>query len=222
MFASTVSLSASRSSAVGQKIKLPGLQTVSRACFPLSQSRSLEKRSRSAGNGDHVVWSARNRLLAIERLNLAFLIDAEDKGSAGIGKGRPYRVPIDEQQIARQLECLATVRLQSERRPHSADHAVGKTSFRSHRSGLTSASRRWRRPQRSFEDRGNLIFVDGARAARAGFVRQAITAILQNRRRHLPTVASWRPSSAATDLLGKPSAHRAIARHRSDSDQAKR
>jgi hypothetical protein len=36
-----------------------------------------------------------------------------------------------------------------------------------------------RRPQRPFNHRGNLIIVDGSRAARAGLVKQAITAILQ-------------------------------------------
>jgi hypothetical protein len=36
-----------------------------------------------------------------------------------------------------------------------------------------------RRTQRPFDHGGNLIVVDGARAARAGFVKQAITAILQ-------------------------------------------
>jgi hypothetical protein len=36
-----------------------------------------------------------------------------------------------------------------------------------------------RRTQRSLDHGGNLIVVDGARAARAGFVKQAITAILQ-------------------------------------------
>jgi hypothetical protein len=36
-----------------------------------------------------------------------------------------------------------------------------------------------RRTQRSLDHGRNLIVVDGARAARAGFVKQAITAILQ-------------------------------------------
>jgi hypothetical protein len=58
----------------------------------------------------------------------------------------------------------------------------------------------WRRPQRPLDHGSNLIVVDGARAAGASFVKQAITAILQNRRRDLPTVCSWMPSSAATDL----------------------
>ncbi len=35
------------------------------------------------------------------------------------------------------------------------------------------------RPQRSLDHGGNLIVVDGARAARAGLVKQAIAAILQ-------------------------------------------
>jgi len=35
-----------------------------------------------------------------------------------------------------------------------------------------------RRLQRSLDHGGNLIVVDAARAARAGFVKQAITAIL--------------------------------------------
>ncbi|MGY3533224.1 hypothetical protein ACVILK_003191 [Bradyrhizobium embrapense] len=47
-----------------------------------------------------------------------------------------------------------------------------------------------------------------------------VTTIRQESAGHLPTVCSWMPSSAATDLLGKPSAHRRIARQRSDSDRA--
>jgi hypothetical protein len=36
-----------------------------------------------------------------------------------------------------------------------------------------------RRPQRPLDHRSDLIVVDGSRAARAGLVKQAITAILQ-------------------------------------------
>ena len=75
-----------------------------------------------------------DRLLAIKCLDLAFLIDAEDKGSVRRGQVKADDIAylIDEQRIARQLECLATVRLQAERRPHSADRGVGKASFRGH------------------------------------------------------------------------------------------
>jgi hypothetical protein len=58
----------------------------------------------------------------------AFLIDAEDKGSVRWG---PVEVDdiaylVDEQRIARQLERLATVWLQAERRSHSAGRGMGK------------------------------------------------------------------------------------------------
>jgi hypothetical protein len=67
-------------------------------------------------------------LLAIKCLDLAFLIDAEDKGSVRRGQVKADDIAylVDEQRIARQLECLATVWLQAERRPHSADRGVGK------------------------------------------------------------------------------------------------
>ncbi len=76
-----------------------------------------------------------DRLLAIKCLDLAFLIDAEDKGSVRRGQVKADDIAylIDEQRIARQLECLTTVWLQAERRPHSANRGVGKASFRSHR-----------------------------------------------------------------------------------------
>src|SRR2546427_9319975 len=54
----------------------------------------------------------------------------------------------------------------------------GKSRFPQPSSGSTSRVGRCR-TQRLLDHGGNLIVVDGARAARAGFVKQAITAILQ-------------------------------------------
>jgi hypothetical protein len=68
--------------------------------------------------------------------------------------------------------------LQAERRPHAADRGVRKYSFRSHRADRPVRVGRCR-TQRSLDHGRNLIVVDGTRAARAGFVKQAITAILQ-------------------------------------------
>src|ERR1700746_3157873 len=64
-----------------------------------------------------------DRLLAIERLDLALLIDAEDEGSVGRGKVQTDNIAhfVDEQRIVRQLERLATVWLQAECSPHPAD-----------------------------------------------------------------------------------------------------
>ncbi len=71
------------------------------------------------------------------------------------------------------------MRLQAERRPHSADRGAGKASFRSHRADQPLRRLGRRRTQRAIDHGGNLIVVDGARAARACLVKQAITAILQ-------------------------------------------
>ncbi len=128
----------------------------------------------------HARHHRQDRLFSIQCLNLAFLIDAEDKGSVRRGRVRADDVAylIDEQRIARQLECLATVRLQAERCPHSADRSVG-TSFRSHRADRPVRRIGWRRTQRPLDHGSNLIVVDGSRAARAGLVEQAITGVLQ-------------------------------------------
>ncbi len=69
--------------------------------------------------------------------------------------------------------------LQAERRPHSADRGVGKAGFRSHRADRPVRRVDRRRAQRPLDHGSNLIVVDGSRAARAGLVEQAITAILQ-------------------------------------------
>src|SRR5258706_12964207 len=69
-----------------------------------------------------------DRLLAIKCLDLAFLVYAEDKGSVRWGQVKADNIAylVDEQRIAPQLECLATVWLPAERRPHSAGRGVGK------------------------------------------------------------------------------------------------
>lgn len=99
------------------------------------------------------------------------------------------------------------------------NRGVGKASFRSHRADRPVRRVGRRRTQCPLDYLGKLIVVDGARAVRAGFVKQAITAFLQ---KSTAPLCSWMPSSAATDLLGRPSAHRRIARRRSDSERATR
>jgi hypothetical protein len=59
------------------------------------------------------------------------------------------------------------------------DRGVRKAGFRSHRADRPVRRVGRRCLQRSLDHGGNLIVVDGARPARAGFVKQAITAILQ-------------------------------------------
>src|SRR5215471_12682939 len=151
-------------------------------------------------------------LLAIECLDLTFLIDAEDKGSVRRGHVKTDDIAhlVDEQWITRQLECLAPVRLQTERHPHSADRGVGKASFLSHRADRPVRRIGRRRAQSPLDYGSNLIVVDGARAARAGLVKQAITAVLQKSAAPLATGVfveaecgshrlAWQPIRASQD-----------------------
>ena len=80
----------------------------------------------------------------------------------------------------------------------------------------------WRCTQCPLNYLSNLIVVDGSRAARAGLVKQAITAILQKSATPLANGVFVEAEFGSQDLLGKPSAHRRIARQRSDSDRATR
>ena len=74
----------------------------------------------------HARHHRQHRLLAIECLDLALLIDAEDEGSVWRGKIKADYIAylVDEQRVVRQLERLTAVRLQAERRPHPADRGV--------------------------------------------------------------------------------------------------
>ena len=61
------------------------------------------------------------RLTAVERLDLAFLINAEHDRVLGWGDVKTDDVAyfFDEKRIGRELECLRAMRLQSERTPDS-------------------------------------------------------------------------------------------------------
>src|SRR5512146_188447 len=122
-----------------------------------------------------------DRLLAIERLNLALLIDAEDQCSVGRRKVKANDIAylVDKQRIARQLERLATVRLQAERYPHPTDRGVGKARFRRHRADRPVRRIDRCRSQRSLDHGGNLIVVYRSWSTGAGLVKQTIAAILQ-------------------------------------------
>ena len=150
-----------------------------------------------------------DRLLAIECLDLALLIDAEDEGSVWRGKVKADDIAylVDEQRVVRQLERLATVRLQAERRPHPADRSVGKASFCRHRADRPVRRVGRRRAQRPFDHPSNLIVVDSSGSAGRASSSRPSQRSFKNRRRHLPTVCSWRPSSAAPSLLSPRHPH---------------
>src|SRR3546814_9262170 len=70
-------------------------------------------------------WSHRqHRLAAVERLDLALFIDAQDQRTLGRRQVEPDNVAhlLDEQGISRELEALRTVRLKAKGFPRSEDH----------------------------------------------------------------------------------------------------
>ena len=111
----------------------------------------------------------------------SLLIDAEDEGSVGRGKVKADDIAdlVDEQRICRQLECLATVWLQAERRPHPADGGVGKASFRRHRADRPMRRVDRCRAQCPLDHGSNLIVVNTSRSAGTRLVKQTLAAILQ-------------------------------------------
>ena len=122
-----------------------------------------------------------NRLLPIERLDLAFLVNAKDKRPVGRREVKADDVAhlVDEQWIGRQFESLAAVRLQAERCPHTADRRMRKAGLGRHRTDRPVRRVGRRGAQCPLDHGGNLIVVDGSRAARASLVEQTVTAILQ-------------------------------------------
>ncbi len=105
--------------------------------------------------------------LAIECLDLALLINAEDEGSVGRGKVQTDNIAhlVDEQRGARQLERLATVWLQAECRPHPADRGVRRAGLCRHRADRPVRRVDRCRAQRPLDHGSNLIVIDRSRSA---------------------------------------------------------
>jgi len=120
-----------------------------------------------------------DRLFAVQGLDLAFLVEAENKRPVGRREVKADDIAhlVDEQRITRQLEGLATVWLQAERRPHPADRRMREAGLSRHRTDRPVRRVRGRGAQRPLDHRGNLIVVDGSRSARASLVEQTVTAI---------------------------------------------
>ena len=109
----------------------------------------------------------------------SLLIDAEDEGLGGKITADNIAYFVNEQRIVRQLERLATVRLQTERHPHPADRGVGKASFCRHRPDRSVRRVDRRRAQCPLDHGSNLIVVDSSRSAGTRLVKQTIAAVLQ-------------------------------------------
>src|SRR5262249_60064272 len=114
--------------------KLDGRVTAMTAAndFPCFHVERCKERRRAVANvvmcpalelpGPH----RQQRLRAIERLNLRFLIDTQHQRMLRRIQIQPDNVPyfVDEEGIARQLERLRAMRLQAKRAPDAAHRAL--------------------------------------------------------------------------------------------------
>src|SRR5215813_10768189 len=125
------------------------------------------------------VVPCQDRLFAVQGLDLAFLVDAENKRSVGWREVKADDIAhlVYEQRIFRQFECLAAVRLQAERGPHPANRGMGKAGLRRHRTDRPVCRVGRRGAQRALDHGRNLIVVDGSRPARTSLVEQPLAAI---------------------------------------------
>lgn len=129
----------------------------------------------------HAGHHRQDGLLAVERLDLRLLIDAQDERMSWRRKIEADNIPdfIDEQRIARQLEGLRSVRLQAERVPYATDRRVRMAGGRGHRTDRPVRRIGGLRLQRSFNHRRHSIVVDRPRAAGSRLVQQPVDAIVQ-------------------------------------------
>jgi hypothetical protein len=99
---------------------------------------------------------------------------------------------------------------------------VGKTGFCGHRSDRPVRRVRRRCAQCPLDYLSNLVVVDGSRATRASFVKQPITAILQESAAPLANGVFADVEFGSYGLAWQAIRTPRIARHRSDSDRATR
>ena len=92
----------------------------------------------------HTRHHREHRLLAVERLDLAFLIHAQDERTVWRRQVEPNDVAdlVDELRVGGQLEGLGPVRLEGERAPDATDGGMRQARYPSPSNGSTSASRR--------------------------------------------------------------------------------
>ena len=172
----------------------------------------------------HARHHRQDRLLAVERLDLALLVDAEHQRAVGRRQVEPDDVAhlVDEQRIARQLERLRAMRLQPEGRPDPADRRVREAGRAGHRAdrpvvaspASSAACARSRRPP------------DRRRSSAAG--RAGPRPADLRRDPSGSAAATCRPCARARPVRPRrpcsemPSAQRRMIRHRSDIDRATR
>ena len=116
------------------------------------------------------------RLGAVERLDLALLVDAQNQRAVRRIEIQPDDVPhlLDEHRIAGELKGLDPMRLQREGLPDAMDGGGREAGRLGHRAQAPMGRVRGRRLQRALDHFGNLGVADRARRARPRLVRQPV------------------------------------------------
>ena len=122
-------------------------------------------------------WNAghhrQDRLFAVECLNLALLVNAQNQRAIGWRQVKANDIAhfVDEQRITRELEGLAAMGLESEGSPDPADRGVRKTRRGGHRADRPVCCIARQGTQRALDHGGYLIVVDRPRPARTSFIQ---------------------------------------------------
>ena len=134
------------------------------------------------------------RLGAVQRLDLALLVDAQHHGAIGRIEIESDDVAhlLHEQRVGRELEALDPVRLQPEGPPDAMDGRGRVADRRGHGAQAPVRGARGPRLKRPPDRVGDHVIADPARRARARLVVKAVQACAANRSRHLPTVPGKR------------------------------
>ena len=154
------------------------------------------------------------RLGAVQRLDLALLVDAQHHGAIGRIEIEPDDVAhlLHEQRVGRKLEGLDPVRLQPEGLPDAMDGRRRVADRRGQGAQAPVGGARWPRLQRPPDRVGDCVIADPARRARARLVVKAVQAV-----RHEPLAPLANRSPANAQPLGDQPIVTSISRRKHDA-----
>jgi hypothetical protein len=120
-----------------------------------------------------------DRGAAIQRLNLALLINAQHQRALGWIEIQTDDVTdlVDEQRVLRQLERLDAMRLQREGPPHARDRGLAHAGRFGHRPRAPVRRVAWRRLQRHRDYALDVRVADLSRRPRPRFIDQPVEAL---------------------------------------------
>ena len=152
-------------------------------------------------------WQHRqDRLGAVEGLDLALLVDTEHQRAIRRRHVKADNVAdlVDEVRITGEFEGLGPVRLQAEGAPDAPDRRVRQPRLLRHRAQRPVGRVHRRRGERSLDHLCHLLVLDGPRAPRAGFVRQALDAVLDEAAAPFAHRVLVHPDLCGHRLVAKP------------------